>query len=109
MLVPQMESQVLLLVCGMIIAFAHMAWLINLSALVVDLIPQRSLATTFGVIAAGSAVGGIMMNWAVGRLVTDYSYGPAFLAMAVVHPLALLLVWPAARGRAVARHREVIS
>jgi ACS family hexuronate transporter-like MFS transporter len=70
-----------------------MTWLINLSSLVVDLVPQRSLATTFGVIAAGSSLGGMVMNWAVGRLVTNYSYAPAFLVMACVHPLALLLVW----------------
>jgi hypothetical protein len=35
----------------------------------------------------------MVMNWAVGRLVTHTSYGPAFFVMACVHPLALLLVW----------------
>ena len=83
----------MLLALGMVMVFAHMTWLINLSALVVDVIPPRSLATTFGVIAAGSALGGMAMNWAVGRLVTHYSYGPAFVVMAALHPLALLLVW----------------
>jgi hypothetical protein len=34
-----------------------------------------------------------MMNWAVGRLVTNASYGPAFVVMACVHPLAILIVW----------------
>jgi ACS family hexuronate transporter-like MFS transporter len=92
-LVPHFGTISVLLAIGMVIAFAHMAWLINLSALVVDVIPQRSLATTFGVIAAGSALGGVVMNWAVGSLVTHHSYGPAFLVMAGLHPLALLLVW----------------
>jgi ACS family hexuronate transporter-like MFS transporter len=108
MLIPQLGTGALLAI-GMIVAFAHMAWLINLSALVVDLIPRRSLATTFGVIATGSAVGGMVMNWAVGRLITEYSYSPAFFAMAVVHPVALLLVWPASRARAVASRRDFIS
>lgn len=90
--VPQVGMLSVLLAIGMMIAFAHMAWLINLSALVVDVIPQRSLATTFGVIAAGSALGGIVMNWAVGSLVTYHSYDPAFLVMAGLHPLALLLL-----------------
>jgi len=92
-LVPQVEALPLVLGIGMLVVFAHMSWLINLSALVVDLVPARSLATTFGLIAAGSSAGGIAMNWAVGRLVTHYSYGPAFVAMACVHPLALLLNW----------------
>jgi ACS family hexuronate transporter-like MFS transporter len=92
-LVPHVSALPVVLAIGMAIVFAHMSWLINLSALIVDLVPQRSLATSFGVIAAGSALGGMMMNWAVGRLVTNYSYAPAFFVMACVHPLAMLLAW----------------
>jgi len=65
-----------------------MAWLINLSALVVDVVPKPSLATTFGVVAAGSSIGGMMMNKGVGWLVTHHSYAPAFYLMAILHPLA---------------------
>lgn len=83
----------LALAAGMVIAFAHMAWLINLSSLVVDLVPQRSLATAFGAIATGSALGGMAMNSAVGKVVSQGSYAPAFFALAVVHPLAIALVW----------------
>ena len=92
-LVPGVASLPVVLAIGMLVVFAHLTWLINLSSLVVDVIPQRSLATTFGVIAAGSALGGMVMNWAVGRLLTHASYGPAFFVMAGLHPLALLLVW----------------
>lgn len=100
-LVPAVGTVSAVLAIGALIAFAHMTWLINLSALVVDVIPRRSLATTFGVIATGSALGGMAMNGAVGWLVTKHSYAPAFLAMAAAHPLALLLlrrVRPAAAG-----------
>jgi ACS family hexuronate transporter-like MFS transporter len=83
----------LVLAVGMLIAFAHMAWLINLSSLVVDLVPERSLATSFGVIATGSALGGMMMNSLVGKLATQGSYTPAFLALAFVHPLAIVILW----------------
>ncbi|HEX2860040.1 MAG TPA: MFS transporter [Lacunisphaera sp.] len=83
----------LALAAGMLIAFAHMAWLINLSSLVVDLVPQRSLATAFGVIATGSALGGMMMNSAVGKIVSQGSYAPAFVALAFVHPLAIVILW----------------
>ncbi len=92
-LIPQMSGVNAVLALGMIVAFAHMTWLINLSSLVVDLVPARSLATCFGVIAAGSSLGGMAMNWAVGKLVTHASYGPAFWIMAGVHPLAVLLIW----------------
>jgi hypothetical protein len=44
---------------GMIAILAPMAWLINLSALVVDLVPKQCLASVFGIVAAGSSLGGI--------------------------------------------------
>jgi len=92
-LVPLVDGLYVALALGMVIVFAHMTWLINLTSLVVDVIPQRSVATCFGVIAAGSAVGGMLMNAGVGRLVTHFSYTPAFYIMAFAHPLAIFLIW----------------
>lgn len=103
--IPHVATLPVLLTLGMLVVFAHLTWLINVSSLVVDLIPQRSLATSFGVIAAGSALGGMLMNWGVGRLVTHASYGPAFLVMAFLHPLALLLVWRLRGGEALSGRR----
>lgn len=91
--IPHLPVLGLALAVGMIAVFAHMAWLINLSALVVDIVPKRSLGFTFGVVATGSSLGGLMMNKAVGALVTDLSYDPAFHFMLLLHPLAWLLLW----------------
>lgn len=76
-----------------LIAMAHCAWLSNLTALVVDIIPSRIMATTFGVIAAGSSLGGILMNELVSGTIKDYSYTPCFFVMALMHPLAIALLW----------------
>ncbi len=91
--IPHLGSLWLVLAVGMIAVLAHMAWLINLSALVVDLVPKGSLGFTFGVVATGSSLGGMMMNKAVGGLVTHLSYDPAFHFMLLLHPLAWLLLW----------------
>lgn len=80
------------LVLGMLAVLAHLAWLINLGALVVDIVPKPSLGFAFGVVATGSALGGMMMNKAVGALVTHLSYDPAFHCMLLLHPLAWLLL-----------------
>ena len=102
-----------------LVVFASLAWLINISTLVNDLIPRHSLGTAFSVIAAGSTIGGIVMNTLVGAMVSGPStkplgfldqalrvplggaldlvqgrgYALAFILMAFVHPLALLVVW----------------
>jgi ACS family hexuronate transporter-like MFS transporter len=86
-----------------LIALAHTAWLASISTYIVDLVPKHILATAFGFIAAGSAAGGIMMNEAVGWVVTHYSYRPCFYAMVALHPTAFLLIWLFARKPWVAR------
>lgn len=99
--------------------FAALAWLINLSALVVDLVPQHSLGTAFGIVAAGSTLGAMAMNLLVAAMVSGppagsggfldqavakvagpligvlegRGYGPWFGIMACLHPLALLILW----------------
>ena len=99
--------------------FASLAWLINISAIVVDVVPKHSIGTVFSVVAAGSTLGGIAMNMIVAAMVSGPStkpagfldqgfktlfgplieavqgkgYEPWFLAMAFLHPLALILLW----------------
>ncbi|MCU0783579.1 MAG: MFS transporter [Verrucomicrobia bacterium] len=100
--------------------FASLAWLINISSLVVDVVPKHSLGTVFSVVATGSTIGGIIMNMIVATLVSGPSTKPAgfldqaiktvfgpllelvqghgyaqwFLIMAFLHPVAwLLLKW----------------
>jgi ACS family hexuronate transporter-like MFS transporter len=99
--------------------FASLSWLINISALIVDVSPKHSLGTIFSVVAAGSTLGGIIMNMIVAAMVSGPStkpagfldaafkhvmgplldlvsgqgYGPWFWAMAFLHPLALAFLW----------------
>jgi ACS family hexuronate transporter-like MFS transporter len=80
-------------VSGMIVVLAHMAWLINLSALVVDLVPQKNLGTVFGLVAAGSTAGCIVMNNLVAYSVGAHGYQPAFIAMAGLHLVAWSLLF----------------
>lgn len=97
---------------------ASLAWLINISSLVVDVVPKHSLGTVFSVVATGSTIGGIIMNTIVARMVSGPSSKPAgfldqgiqsifgpllemvqgqgyaqwFLIMAFLHPVAWLVL-----------------
>ena len=101
-----------------IVVLASLAWLINLSAIIVDVIPKQSLGTVFSVVAAGSTLGGIIMNKVVATMVSGPGSGPVgfldqaintvfggllelvqgkgygqwFLIMAFLHPLAWLML-----------------
>jgi ACS family hexuronate transporter-like MFS transporter len=91
--VPFAASVPVALLCGAGVALVHLAWQVTLSALIVDRYPTASIATAFGIVAAGSGFGGILSTGIVGYLVTHYSYTPVFVGMAALHPLALALVW----------------
>lgn len=97
---------------------ASLAWLTNISSLVVDVVPKHSLGTVFSVVAAGSTIGGIVMNMIVAAMVTEgtsksggfldksfhavfdsvlslvqgQGYMQWFLIMAFLHPLAWLIL-----------------
>jgi ACS family hexuronate transporter-like MFS transporter len=109
----------LAIVITMTVVFASLAWLINISAVIVDLVPRHSLGTVFSVVAAGSTLGGIVMNTVVATMVSGPStkaagfldqgirsvfgglldlvqgagYGQWFWIMAFLHPAAWLILW----------------
>jgi ACS family hexuronate transporter-like MFS transporter len=82
---------------GSLATFGHLAWLTSLSSLILDLYPKALVGTVFGIVAAGSGLGGIVSTALVGFAVTHYSYSPVFAVMGVLHPLALLLILPLRR------------
>lgn len=109
----------LTLTITVVTVIASLAWLINISSLVVDVVPKHSVGTVFSVVAAGSTVGGIIMNTLVASMVSGPStkaagfldqtiqliagwlidavqgsgYGTWFWIMAFLHPLALILLY----------------
>ncbi|BCU78513.1 MFS transporter [Luteolibacter sp. LG18] len=100
------------------VVFLSLAWLTNITAIVVDVVPKHSVATVFSVVAAGSTLGGIVMNLIVATLVAGPSkkaagfmdealaavfgpllkaiegrgYNPWFLVMAVLPLVAFLIL-----------------
>jgi MFS transporter, ACS family, hexuronate transporter len=72
------------LVLTMLTVIGALAWLVNISSLVVDIVPKHSLGTVFSVVAAGSTLGGIVMNMIVASMVTKVGISdkvPGFLDM----------------------------
>ena len=96
-LAPSVEMSLAL---ASIIVFAHLAWLTNISALVVDVVPKASLGTVFGIVAAGSSLGAIVMNDLVAKLVKYYSYTNWFVIAACLHLAVIpLIMWGVLRRK----------
>jgi len=80
----------LVLIC--VVTLAHMGWRANLSTLTNDLFPTQVVGSVSGIIALGTGLGGALFTGLTGRIVESYSYGPLFVLMGLLHPLAFLFV-----------------
>jgi ACS family hexuronate transporter-like MFS transporter len=89
-----------------LVAFAHLTFQVNMGALIVDRYPMRTLATIFGLIAAGSGLGGILSTQLVGQLASGRNYEGVFLLMGALHPIAWTVAWWSTRGRTSAMDPE---
>lgn len=76
--------------------FAHMCWLVNLTAFILELFPSWQVGTAAGMIAAGSGLGGMLSSEVIGYLVVHHGYASIFSIMALLHPLAFVLIHPLA-------------
>ncbi len=85
-----------------IVAMAHMAWLINLTSMLLEVFPPAQLGKGAGLVASGSALGGMVSSEIVGYFVTHGGYRPVFFLMACMHPIAICILWTAFRNKPVA-------
>ena len=76
-----------------VIAFAHMSWLVTLTATIVELYPPSLIGKAAGLIAAGSGFGGMLSSEIIAYCVTHGGYRPVFFLMAVLHPIAITILW----------------
>ncbi len=82
------------------VVFAHQFLQVNIGTLVVDTYRPGIVATVFGIIAAGSGLGGIFSTQLVGQIVETSSFSSVFILIGFLHPAAFLVGWIAIRGDA---------
>lgn len=78
-----------------LIALAHMSWLVNLTSTLVELFPANQVGKAAGLVAAGSGFGGMISSEIIAYFVTHQGYTPVFCIMAILHPIAIVILWKA--------------
>jgi len=99
-LVCQVQSANVSIVLAALIVLAHLVWLTNASTLVVDIVPQVSLAKVFGLVAVGSSLGMIGMNKGVAAIIGSGSYQNWFTLAGFLHLTGFLILISLWRRRA---------
>jgi ACS family hexuronate transporter-like MFS transporter len=92
MLIAFTRSSVVAVLLVCLITFCHMAWKTNLVTMTNDVYPTRIVATAGAIVGMGSGLGGVLSTHFVGEVVEKFSYTPVFVAMGMLHVIALIIV-----------------
>lgn len=92
-IVPSLRGSGVAIALLTLLALCHMAWMTNVTTLTLDLFPKSMATTVQGMIGAASAMGGLISAGLIARTIHAYGYRPAFLVMALMHPLAAMILY----------------
>jgi ACS family hexuronate transporter-like MFS transporter len=105
-IVPSLHGTSVAIALLTLLALCHMAWMTNVTTLALDLFPKSMATTVQGMIGAASAAGGLISAGLIARSIHTYGYRPAFLTMAVMHPIAAIILY--FRLRPAVRHAGLV-
>ena len=86
-----------------IVAIACLSWLFTVSVVVAEAFPVKNVASVLGIAGGFGALGAVLFNYFVGQFMGTLGAEKIFIAMAFLHPLAVLLLWTMVRKERVRR------
>ena len=93
MLTPHLPHPFATLAIFSVVGAVCLTWLFNLGVVVADTFPAANVGSVWGIAGAFGATGAIFFNFYVGRLMETFGVGRIFVAMAVLHPIAAVVLW----------------
>ncbi|HEY0768779.1 MAG TPA: MFS transporter, partial [Sphingobacteriaceae bacterium] len=76
-----------------IVAAACLSWLFTISVVVAEAFPVNNVASVLGIAGGCGAVGAVLFNYFVGQFIGTLGAERIFIAMAFMHPLAVIVLW----------------
>ncbi|WP_276480829.1 MFS transporter [Paraflavitalea pollutisoli] len=76
-----------------IVAIACLSWLFTVSVVVAEAFPVKNVASVLGIAGGFGALGAVLFNYFVGQFMGTLGAEKIFIAMAFLHPLAVLILW----------------
>jgi ACS family hexuronate transporter-like MFS transporter len=80
-----------------IVGAVCLTWLFNLGVVVAEAFPVANVGSVWGIAGACGAAGAILFNTWVGGVMQSFGPARVFAVMAVLHPLAILVLWTMVR------------
>jgi ACS family hexuronate transporter-like MFS transporter len=96
-LTPYLGSAFSTLVVFSIVAIACLSWLFTISVVIAEAFPSKNVASVLGIAGGFGALGAVLFNYFVGQFIGTLGAEKIFIAMAFLHPLAVLILWTMVR------------
>lgn len=94
---PYLSSATATLVIFSLIGAVCLTWLFNMGVVVAESFPAPNVGSVWGIAAGFGALGSILFNIYIGHLMQTVGSAKIFLVMALLHPLAVVLLWTMTR------------
>ncbi len=96
-LTPYLNSAWATLLVFSIVAIVCLSWLFTISVVVAEAFPVKNVASVLGIAGGFGAFGAVLFNYFVGQFMGTIGAANIFIAMAFLHPLAVLILWTMVR------------
>lgn len=97
MLTPHFPHPFATLAIFSVVGAVCLTWLFNLGVVVADTFPAANVGSVWGIAGAFGATGAMLFNVYVGHLIGTFGAGRVFIALAVLHPIAAVVLWTTVR------------
>lgn len=92
-LTPYVSNAYATLLIFSLVAVACLSWLFTISVVIAEAFPVKNVASVLGIAGGFGAVGAVLFNYFVGQFMGTIGTDKIFIAMAFLHPIAVLLLW----------------
>jgi MFS transporter, ACS family, hexuronate transporter len=96
-LTPHLPRVAVTLVIFSIVSAVCLSWLFSLSVVIAETFPQANVGSVLGIAGGFGAAGAMLFNYYVGQVMGNVGAGTMFGVMAVLHPLAAIVLWTMVR------------
>lgn len=100
-LIPYFAHATGALIIFSIVAVAGLSWLLTMNVVIAETFPINNVASVVGIAGGCGALGAVLFNIFVGVFIGTVGAGKIFWAMALLHPIALFLLWTVVRKERV--------
>jgi ACS family hexuronate transporter-like MFS transporter len=80
-----------------LVAAACLSWLFSLAVVIAETFPTANVASVHGIAGGFGAAGAVVFNAYVGEMMTSFGPGRVFAVMALLHPIAAVILWTMTR------------